>query len=791
MSNNRNVPKYDKQVAIQVESQPDVGGTANMLINSFRDFSQSVASISQGISKQEATSQRAILKNNISSTYRQFALDSLKYPNQSEGLDNYNKNSAEYSAGLSKQAGGYNKEYVQNLTNYYHNLHVYTIEKNAIEQNKRSESVAAYERMNQSVIDVKDSIAASVPMVDESGKDVTYDATLAKMADATKTMRQDAVLGYIKPDSVARTEKMLHKIFNQDVVIKEYQRNVQNGTGADYIKKLKDPNYHIPGLDEVDKAAVIGQLIKVRDAGKVRSGGAIAQLNHDIKAETKRLATDGGTPNQELMDRAQEAGDQYVTNLQDGTYIAQVAKQARDAATYKTPAELNEYLTELKPSADDKDYFKKNSAYEYAVKAVQQQDKAFKNNPMEQVIKDPSISDQINNYEQAYNADAVGDPKKIYTPYNSVVAKPWMQIIKLQSQRGLTANGVGKKAIRLLDNNTRVPQILGDLQASTPEEKISYINKLRDEFGEGLPFNLVMKQLVSAGMSPGLAMLRNFDPESQEAKDIAAAFSMPASVLNSELKKLGDKVGSDISKDAMSHVIPSTSTGFFSGEKSTTYSGTNDFNMFLSTTNPSDADRKSIADSVQQYAGWLYLSGKESSTVNAVKHAENVIASRYDYTKIGNQDIRIPKDYPPMAITSYAEKAQKGVSSYPWNISANVNREDAMQLIENGHWVNDPVDHGIVWVDANGRMWSDKNGKPMAVAFSDANAPAKTATGHVDSAKINHDESEMNNDIVPGNTDFSDDETPEQKKLTAAMMRRGEKHGKEFHTLMESVKGNQ
>src|SRR5690606_11972457 len=112
----------------------------------------------------------------------------------------------------------------------------------------------------------------------------------------------------------------------------------------------------------------------------------------------------------------------------------------------------------------------------------------------------------------------------------------------------------------------------------------------------------------------------------------------------------------------------------------------------------SDADRKSIADSVQQYAGWLYLNGKESSTASSIKHAENVIASRYDYTKIGNQDIRIPKDYPPMAITSYAEKAQKGVRAYPWNISPNVNHEDALELIENGHWVNDAVDHGLVWV---------------------------------------------------------------------------------------------
>lgn len=788
MGNNRDLPKYDKSVAIQVVNQPDGSGTANMIINSFRNFSESVNSVTNRYIKQQDQSQKSVLKNSISTAYRQFAIDALKNPDQNAGFAEYKKNSEEYSKGLMQIAGS-NKEYVQNYTNYYFNTHAFTIEKNAIAQDKRAQEVAAYARIDQSVRDVKDSIANSVPMVDENGKDITYDATHAQIADYVKQMETEAKLGYLHPDTVHRAEKQLFQTFQQDVMLKEYERAIANGTGAEYLKKVRDPNYHIDGMDNVDKAGIIGRIVKAHDAGKVKSAGGIVQLNHDIKAETKRLATDGGTPNQELMSRAEAAGEKYATQLQNATFTAQVANEARAAATYKTPSELNEYMANLKPKADDPDYFKKNDAYEYAVKAVQQQDKQFRSNPMAQIIKDPSISDQINDYEQAYNADAVGDPGKIYTPFNSIVAKPWMQIIQLQSQRGLTANGAGNKGIRLLDTKQRVPQILSDLQASSPDEKIAYINKLRDEFGEGLPFNLVMKQLTAAGMPPGLSMLRNFDPESTEANDISAAFSMPASVLTSQLKKLGDKAGAQIAEDSFTHVRNAAhpDVGYFSTDSG---NATSDFKQYISTTKPSDDDVKSLASTVQQYAGYLYLTGKEGSESSAMKHAENAIASRYDYTKIGNQPIRIPKDYPQMAITSYAEKAKSGVSSYPWYISDGVDRNDAMELINNGHWTNDNVDHGLVWVDANGRQWSDKNGKPMAISFSDANSPAKTETGHVDSAKINHEITDDNLIVGDNESDSLDDQLKDIDQAGKELMIRGKKNGKKFRKILADAKEN-
>jgi hypothetical protein len=715
MSNNR--PTYQSSVAIEPIPQVSGEGAASELINTFQNFSNTVSGVSQSISKNEATTQRSIIKNNISTSYKQFALQALAIPDQNQGLDHYNKLSKEYSKQLVGESSGHNHEYISNLTDYYHNQYITEIEKNAILQNKRRVQVDAYENMNQANIDVVNAIQNAEPLYaeDKDGnmQNHTYDNAMALMADSIKNMRQQAQLTNIQPERVAEAERQLYNLFTRNVYLKEYKNAVSENRGDEYIESLQDPNTSLVNfqgktIEEREKHAIIGQMLAIRNNHLLASKGAISVLKTDITKEIDRITKTGGMENEDLTNRARQAGEQYANDLEQKRAMAQTAYQAREFSRTASPSEIKQHLDDLKPSADDPEYDKKMTVYNYAVQAVQKQDKEFRNNPMEQILQNSDIQQQVNDYEQAFNADAVGSDDKNYTPFNSTVAKPWDNIIKMQQHRGLTLNGKENGGVRLLDN-AKVSEIINDINNSNGQQKVVLINKLNDEYG-GLPFNLVMKQLVSKGLNPGLAMLRNIDPNSPDAMDVGNAFSMPAAALSAEIKKLNPEAHKDIPQKA-------NQDAFGISE------GTPNFKSFLTSINTDADGMKNIANTVTHLSNYYLMTGKASDAATAITKAENVVAGRYDYTLLNNHPIRIPKTYPDKAVIDALKDSKKLVESYPWHINANVNRDDAMELISNGFWRNDNVDHGVVWADANGRIWSDGNGHPLSKSFDEMAEP--------------------------------------------------------------------
>jgi hypothetical protein len=194
MANNRaptNPPGYEKSVAIQSVQMPDPAAAGNAMINAFRNFSEGVNAITTTITKEQAKQQKDILKNNISNTYKQFSLDALRNPDQNAAIAEYNKNSKEYSKQLLTQTNHFNRAYVGNLVDYYHNEHLYPIEKNAILQNQRQLSVEAYKRMNDATRDWQSAISNSVPMIDEKGEDHQFDSAHALFADQLRNRCAD------------------------------------------------------------------------------------------------------------------------------------------------------------------------------------------------------------------------------------------------------------------------------------------------------------------------------------------------------------------------------------------------------------------------------------------------------------------------------------------------------------------------------------------------------------------------------------------------------------------------
>jgi hypothetical protein len=804
MGNSRQLPTYEKSVAIQVTQQPDPSGPANAMINAFRNFSQDISQISQGISKEQAQQQREILKNNISNTYRGFALEALKNPDQNAALESYNQSSRQYAQGLMEQSDHYNKPYVSNLVDYYHNEHMYTIEKNAIMQNKRMESADAYSRINLATVDWKDAINNSVPMIDENGEDHQFDAAKALFADQIKNIKINAQMGLIRPERLGDATAKLTKEFTDSMFLKRYEDHVANGTGDEYIRELQNPNTNIPGYGIEDKTKLIGQMIHIRDQGKSSARIAIGQIKQQMNDEVKRVA-DGGMPNTQLQEQVQALDETTYKQLMEDTSVAQQVYSSKQAAFYKSPeevAKLKSGLLNIDPN--DPEYGHLRRVADASIKAIDLQTKQFRQNPMKETMKDPAIQESVNTYQQAFNSNSVGDPNHMNTPFNSTVPKPWNSIIQSQLHRGLTINGTGSRQgsagsrVRLLDN-AQVPEMVNNIMQATPKQKIQLMNRWNDEYGGGLAFNLVVKQLVDGGMPAQFSLLANIDPNSKEAADVAQAFSLPYKELSSELHKKDGQSVTTINNLATNDVfgqVQGKLGKWWSSIAGSEPRSDDAFKSFLNTTTrySGDVDREyynSIATTVQQLA-YYYTLTQNMGESDAVKKAENVIASRYDYTTIDNQEVRIPHDTTGDIVKTYAAKIAPQVETFPWNTKG-YDKDYAKELIRQGHWKNDSADHGLVWVDANGKLWSDANGQPLSFSFDEA----KTGIRHIDTPPASKIPESQDQSIDSGYSQpalvvkqeaYQPTQEDEMEQRNQEMQRRGKIAGQRFHNLMQSVK---
>lgn len=715
MKDNKGLPTYERSVASQVTQQPDVGSTANMIINSFQRFAEGTASISQGISKQAATEQRAIIKNNISTTYRDFALTALKNPNQQEGLTGYMESHKAYSEQLLQQTDHFNKPYVSNLLDYYSGEHRVAVEKNAILQTQRRQAVDLHDLINQSIQDENDAITNSVPIINEkTGENEQFVAADALHAQTLKLIHQGAEQGFIRPDALGKGVLEANKNHEMDKVLKQYQDHVDINQGPEFIDQVRKGNIQIHGLREGDKAILIGKMVRAQTQAHTAATTALGELKTQMADHVVQVAG-GAMVDQNLLHQVssldEKAGIEYARKIN----VAKISHGAAQSAYYMSPvqvANLKKEITTLDPNAPD--YAEKKERADASIIAIDAQRKEMKANRYNYVLKNPALQASVNNYEQAFNAGATGTALQ-NTPFNSVISKPWNSIIDAELQLGFTLNGKAENRVELLDPN-RVPSLINAMSTSTPEQKIELMNKLREEYGGGLPFKLVVDQLVNGGMPPQLSLLASFDPNSKEAKDVANAFSISPKDLSGELKAYDSAMNGTVAKDIGNRAIEDA----YSGK-----SGTTAFKSFMNTTTryggQKDREYLSMVSATTTQLANYFAVTEGLSANKALDKAENVIGSRYDYTLIGEQEqeLRMPHNLTSAALQSYAAKMESQVDTFAFNLDG-TDKATARRLIHEGHWENDDVDYGLLWVDASGRTWTDKNGHPLSFSFDEA-----------------------------------------------------------------------
>ena len=709
MANNREIPKYEKSVAIQSVQQPDPAAAGNAMISAFRNFSEGVNQVTTSINKQQAVQQKDILKNNISNTYKDFALQALRNPDQNAAIAEYNQNSKEYQAGILNQTNHFNRPYAQNLVDYYHNEHLYSIEKNAILQNQRQLRVEAYKRMNDATRDWEGAISNSVPMVDENGEDHQFDSAHALFADQLRNMETDARRqGGLDPAVLGKGREELIKKYTTSIYLKRYEDSVAAGKGNEFIAKVREPEYHIPGVSEEDKYNIVGKMIKIRDQGKRGAHLALGQLSDKMSDEILNVGH-GAIPNVDLQSTVDALDPVKGDSFRAKVDVAHAAYGAAQATQYMTPQGREDYKREL----NDIDFTQEGSAHkqriaEASVKAIDAQVVKMKADPMAYVLQNPHIQEAVNNYEQAFNADGVGEQHQA-TPYNSTVPKPWNSIIREQLNLGFTLNGNNGR-VQLIEA-PKVKSIVNDLVTATPADKLRYMDKLNEEYGGGLAMNLVLKQLQAAGLPPSYALMAGIDPNSPDRELVAAAASVPPAQVEKELHTTAPASAKAIGVQSIGHTygtLPGSSKNYAAYLSTLpAYNGAGDVEY-----------RNSLAGQVKLMANYMALT-QGINFQDAVHRSEDIIANRYSYTSISNNPIRLPKNIPAETIKSYAAEKQKELDTFPFNFDG-VNKGDAQFVLRNGSWKNDDTDSGLVWVDHSGVMWTDHNGHPFGFSFKEA-----------------------------------------------------------------------
>lgn len=699
-------PRYENSVKLDLSPSVDVNSSAQMLINSFRQFSNSVSDFAEQVTKHETIERQGIVKHNISATYQGFAQQALIRPNQQEALNDYNQKSAQYAQELLGSSYGKNRRWTENLLTYYYTKHRTPIVNNIVEQAKRSQQVDDVERNERATNDIVNAIQNSNPALGDN----QFDSAHSLMAMQKKSLENQMIQGRMGRDVFAHAVHTMNKKYQSLIMLRKFEIAQEDGKGAEFLKSLSKT--HIDGFSPADYHNLHSQILQANTDKMHEAGLADGQLNRQMKDEYSRIEETGSLENAELTNNVNQYIPERAQQFEIQKRIAARLYNIKQATAQMSPSQVNDYLESLKPKeGENQDYPHAvyQEIYDRAVTAVKKQRSEIMHDPMAFTQKQSFISQSARDYQLSQQVGAVGQHQN-NSPINMPIEPPFKSAIQYQQSIGLSLTGKGNQSIRLMTNadaNNRVIQI----EQSNPRQKIQYMNKLNAEFGGGLPYQLAIKQLVNAGMPAQYALLANINPESQDAQEVAAAFSIPVKTLAADLKAK--------EPDDFKVLNNTISTQVYSGS-----GGSQKFQSYVDSANSYAGDKSiqyldGLKGTLQQLTYYRLLSGKNVTQDQALDWAQNVIADRYNYTNINNQTVRVPKKYTPDAIKTFALNNQDRVKDFPFVLNSQ-DPQGAKELVMKGHWANDPVDNGLVWVDFNGVVWKDKDHQPLAFSFDDA-----------------------------------------------------------------------
>lgn len=741
MANNRDLPTYEPQVKLEVQGAVDTQSPAQSLINAFSQFAGAINTAEVMVTKYEVEGQRADIRNQIAKSYADYSMTAMQNDNKTAALQGYNQQSDQYAKEYLEQTHIWNRGYAKNMLDYFANVHRAPIIGAVNQQTNRIAAMESALTQQDMTSQVLDAINNSKPQIDpETGENLQFRQADALAADQYKKLTQDYINGHTRQEVVRTTIPNLNKEYTKAKAIKGYADALENDQGYEYLRDFQ--NAPIPGLTDAEKNSLAnGAFAQARAQHFTKLGITLHALDTQFNDMLKTVEA-GGVPNTLLMDAMHQSKPlpDYV-DAEKKLAIAQATADASKRFAMMNPLQAENQVEQYRPTnPKDPNYKYQELMYNKIKAAANKTFKALYNDPMVEARKDPTIQKVFADYKVAQEAGATGTNLP-NSPFNTQSLHPDYALSYYQERRGLNLGGSKNTAVRFM-SDAEAKSMVSTINMSDPRQKLQIFNQLKNQSANGSFYNARIKQLVDAGMNPQYATFANIDPTSPFAQHYATALSMPLGGLTSQMKQAHPDLLKRFDSAAIADVYKSSAPGLFRT------AGRNNFSGYMASLSAYSGGRSSqfneqMLSSIKNLGYYAMMNGLANNENDALVWAENAIADKYTTTMMNGQQIRVPKQYTPETIKAYANSMQEKVADFPFVTSgatpdlpsapraSDVDRE----IIQKGHWANDPLDHGLVWVDMNGKLRTDRNGKPLAISFDEAQnwqAPAAPLFHHED-----------------------------------------------------------
>jgi hypothetical protein len=741
MGNNREMPIYDPSVRLEVTPIEDAQSSAQQLINSFEQFSGASNQIGTTVLRSEVEAQRGTIRNQIAQTYADYSFSAMQNPDKAKGLSDYNQQASSYAQDYLKQTHFWNQNYARNLLDYFANAHRAPIVRSAITQQTRQQADFVAQGINDQSQQIINAIHNSQERLDEKGNNTQFDEADALTADLFRNMRVNHEQGLINQGIYQAAIPKLTKTFMQEKIIKGYKDALDQGKGPQFLNQFEKQD--IPGFTYAEKAQLAnGPFKQIRNQYVNQYGISIKALNNQLKGEYEQLEN-GATPNTTLQNAVMQTQPvEVVKDYEKQVAISQAVWHAKQAASTLNSLDAQHYIESYKPTdPNDPNFNYQNLMYKRVGAAIRSSIKAFYEDPVAQSKDDPNLKEAQVNYQLAKEANATGT-NFLHSPVNSQTTHPDYAISYMQERRGLSVGGPKVDSIdtsvRFM-TNPEAQMLVTKINQADPVQKIQIFNNLRQESANGTFYNARIKQLVHNGMPASFAVLGNIDPSSPYSHQIVEAISTPLKTLEEQFKDSNAANQKDTETKVKEAVEITSPPGFWA--RSAGNSGSNHFANYMSSLAAYSGEKniqfkESLKNTLKSLSYYAQLKNIASGPEEAVNWAKGVIAERYQYTVMNGQTIRFPKDMDEKTLKDYAAQQQTLVENFPFmtakatpyirsDVSASeIDHENIMR----GHWANDPLESGLIWVDQMGRGRTDPKGNFLKITFDDAKRWHETGT---------------------------------------------------------------
>lgn len=758
---NREMPVYDPSVRLEVTPISDAQSSAQQLINSFEQFSSASTQIGTTLVRHEVEGQRETIRNQIAKTYADYSFSAMQNPDKAAALTDYNQQATSYAKDYLKQTHFWNQNYAKNMLDYFANAHRAPLYKSAITQQTRQQADFVAQGINDQSQQIINAIHNSQERLDEKGNNTQFDEADALTADLFRNMRVNHDNGLLNQNVYQSAIPKLTKTFMQEKIIKGYKDAIEQGKGPQFLNQFD--KQEIPGFTYAEKAQLAnGPFKQIRNQYVNQYGISIQGLNNQLKGEYEQLEN-GATPNTALQNAVTQTQPiEFVKDYEKKVAISQAVWHAKQAASTFNPSEAENYIESYRPTNPNDPNFKyQELMYKQVGTAIRTSQKAFFDDPVAQTKDDPNLNEVKANYQLAQEAKATGT-NYLHSPVNTQSLHPDYAQAFVQQQRGLS---IGGHKINELDKSVRfmtkaeAQTLVAQINQASPIQKLQIFNNLRQQSATSTFYQARIQQLVKNGMPPSFSVLGNIDPQAPYAKNIVEALSLPLS-------------GKNGLETQFEQAAPLDKKTFDTAILADIYGGAgrNNFGNYMQSLaaysgGQSIEYKANLLSTVKRLVYYAKLNNLATSSDDALAFAEGAIADRFGYTVLNGQTIRYPKNIDERTIRDYANQQQTRVADFPFvtanassDIRSNISaKEIDHQKILSGHWANDPLDSGLIWVDQAGKARTDPNGNFLKISFEEAIRPTdsnalQTNTDQMHSALLGNSTQQQSNNEEPQKT---------------------------------------